>query len=40
MASVIQSFTQAPEKAFKEYMSGNNDYYSTRAWLMLQADPK
>ncbi|KAK3499480.1 FAD/NAD(P)-binding domain-containing protein [Neurospora hispaniola] len=40
IASVIQSCTQAPRKAFEEYMRGNNDYYSTRAWLMLQADPK
>ncbi|KAK3501396.1 hypothetical protein B0T13DRAFT_487522 [Neurospora crassa] len=37
---VVRSFTQAPSKAFEEYMSGNNDYYSTRAWLMFQADPK
>ncbi|KAK1773421.1 hypothetical protein QBC45DRAFT_80992 [Copromyces sp. CBS 386.78] len=39
---VIRSFSQAPswDMAFKEYMDGSNDYYSTRAWLMLQADPK
>ncbi|KAJ4403096.1 hypothetical protein N0V85_005168 [Neurospora sp. IMI 360204] len=39
---VIKSFTQAEsfDIAFKEYMGGTNDNYSTRAWLMFQANPK
>ncbi|KAK3370575.1 hypothetical protein B0H63DRAFT_528291 [Podospora didyma] len=38
--SVVAPFLVNWENAFENYMQGTNDNYSTRAWLMLQADPK